>query len=240
MGRSSRPHFSATTPSEAEHFLINPVEKCRIVLGIDKMVLVGHSFGAYISGCYTERFPNRVSKLVLISCVGVARAPDKGTPPELVNIQDSETGWGTRLLKYLMRRGVTPPSILRRLGRFGKGLCRRYMKRKWRNLSEEELHPLEFYAEQVLLYHGSGEYAINLLLDERDFGVKPLYNRVVNTPTVFIFGENDWVDRSGFDMVAKRNSSEVVCEIISASEHHMYMDNPNELVSKMVSALNRI
>ena len=40
-------------------------------------VLVGHSFGGYIAGMYTEKYPKHVKKLVLLSPIGL-RVPEQG------------------------------------------------------------------------------------------------------------------------------------------------------------------
>ena len=82
MGRSSRPEFTAKGREETEHFFVWPLEQCRIKLGLEKMILAGHSFGGYVAGCYTESFPDRVEKLVLISSIGIPSPPDNKTPKE--------------------------------------------------------------------------------------------------------------------------------------------------------------
>ena len=40
-------------------------------------ILVGHSFGGYIAGMYTERYSKHVKKLILMSPIGL-RVPEKG------------------------------------------------------------------------------------------------------------------------------------------------------------------
>ena len=40
-------------------------------MGIEKFYLVGHSFGAYISGHYATKHPDRIHKLMLCSVPGV-------------------------------------------------------------------------------------------------------------------------------------------------------------------------
>ena len=82
MGRSSRPEFTADNPEETELFFIVPLEQCREKLGLEKMILAGHSFGGYVAGCYTESFPSRVEKLILISSIGIPSPPGNQTPEE--------------------------------------------------------------------------------------------------------------------------------------------------------------
>jgi cardiolipin-specific phospholipase len=237
MGRSSRPEFTAKTREEAELFFVMPIEVCRVKLNIDKMTLVGHSFGGYIAGCYTEAFPQNVSQLVLMSSIGIPRPPGGD-----VKNWTKSLNWKFRTLvklaKYLVGKGLTPPSILRKLGSCGKRFVRRYLKKRWRNVPDEDLEYLELYLYHVNNYPGSGEFALKELFVDGGFALKPLCERIVRTPTLFIYGDRDWMDPAGAAQNASCNECEVRTEIISRSGHHMYIDNPEELTQKMLDALS--
>ena len=81
MGLSSRPssHLlsspaKAPVPARvarAEHFFISSLESWRQSVGVDKLVLVGHSLGGYLASAYAVRYPNNVSGLVLVSPAGI-------------------------------------------------------------------------------------------------------------------------------------------------------------------------
>ncbi|EST06856.1 hypothetical protein PSEUBRA_003856 [Kalmanozyma brasiliensis GHG001] len=84
MGRSSRPTFhipssetknTDTRVAAAESFFISSLEDWRSKMGLEKMVLVGHSLGGYLSLAYALRYPSRVERLVLVSPVGIPTAP---------------------------------------------------------------------------------------------------------------------------------------------------------------------
>lgn len=84
MGRSSRPNFhipSSETKSTdsrvaaAESFFVSSLEDWRNKMGLEKMVLVGHSLGGYLSLAYALRYPSRVERLVLVSPVGIPNPP---------------------------------------------------------------------------------------------------------------------------------------------------------------------
>ncbi|CAO1639057.1 unnamed protein product [Sympodiomycopsis kandeliae] len=86
MGRSSRPPFSIPSESlkddvervtKAESFFIDSLEEWRKKAGIEKMKLVAHSLGAYLSVAYTIKHPERVSRLVLVSPAGVGASPEQ-------------------------------------------------------------------------------------------------------------------------------------------------------------------
>ena len=59
FGQSSRPNFSKK-PEKSEKKFVNSIEEWRLSLNIEKMILLGHSFGGYISACYTILYPNRL------------------------------------------------------------------------------------------------------------------------------------------------------------------------------------
>ncbi|KAF9452215.1 alpha/beta-hydrolase, partial [Macrolepiota fuliginosa MF-IS2] len=84
MGRSARVPFSVRARRddipgrvhEAESFFIDSLEEWRSKMGLQKMTLVGHSLGAYFSVVYALRYPDRVSRLILLSPAGVPRGPN--------------------------------------------------------------------------------------------------------------------------------------------------------------------
>jgi pimeloyl-ACP methyl ester carboxylesterase len=239
FGRSSRPEFTAQGREEAELFFVIPIEICRVKLGLEKFVLAGHSFGGYIAGCYAESFPQYVEKLVFLSAIGIPKAP-YSSPEEFLNGLSWKFRLFTRFVKFLLRKDVTPGVILRKLGPFTGNIVRKYMKKRWKRIPDEELDHLEIYVEQVNLYPGSGEFALKELLVEGGFAAKPLFNRVTNTPAVFIYGDVDWMDPEGAEMNAQHNRAPILCETISNSGHHMYIENPKELVKKMIKALKSL
>lgn len=83
MGLSSRPNPAllaapSNAPVEqrvarAEHFFLSSLESWRASVGLEKMVLVGHSLGGYLATAYALRYPERVSSLILVSPVGIPR-----------------------------------------------------------------------------------------------------------------------------------------------------------------------
>ncbi|TEB35399.1 abhydrolase domain-containing protein 4 [Coprinellus micaceus] len=84
MGRSARVPFTVKAKRddvsarvhEAESFFIDSLEEWREAMGLERMTLIGHSLGAYLSVAYALRHPERVSKLILLSPAGVPRGPN--------------------------------------------------------------------------------------------------------------------------------------------------------------------
>jgi pimeloyl-ACP methyl ester carboxylesterase len=148
-GRSSRPHFRAKTSEEAERFFVDALERWRIQLKLDKMILlgkyiyhlknilnfifygfiIGHSLGAYISASYAMSFPSRVSHLILASPVGVPKEPQTPEPP------NRRISFGWRFIRsffaFLWNRGYTPLSIVRLIGPMGPRPVTGYVTRRF-------------------------------------------------------------------------------------------------------------
>jgi cardiolipin-specific phospholipase len=88
MGRSARVPFVVKAKredtdarvNEAEAFFVDSLEEWRQKMGLERMTLVGHSLGAYLSTAYALKFPSRVDKLVLLSPAGVPRGPNTEEP----------------------------------------------------------------------------------------------------------------------------------------------------------------
>jgi len=73
FGRSPRggEHaFNARTLEETHSYFIDSLEKWRKAQGLERMALMGHSMGGYLVSHYALAYPERVSRLFLISPVG--------------------------------------------------------------------------------------------------------------------------------------------------------------------------
>ena len=76
FARSSRPVFSLD-PIEAEKEFVTMIEEWRITIGLNKeFILLGHSFGGYLSTSYALSYPKYVKQLVLIDPWGFGRRPE--------------------------------------------------------------------------------------------------------------------------------------------------------------------
>lgn len=63
-GKSSRPKFSKEAPTIEDQY-IESIERWRKSMKIEKMIILGHSFGGYLSTAYAIKYPERIEHLVL-------------------------------------------------------------------------------------------------------------------------------------------------------------------------------
>ncbi|CAG9326173.1 unnamed protein product [Blepharisma stoltei] len=240
MGRSSRPCFMMENREECEDFFVYPIEVCRDRLGIEKFVLAGHSFGGYVSGCYAEKYPNRVEKLVLISPIGIPRHPIGWTFQGWMESQSWKDRFVMRLVCLFWGKKMSGATILRNAGPFSGKIIEMYLGGRISGISEKEMNSVYTYLEQVNLYPGSGEYSLDQILDQGLYALSPLCDRLINVPIVYLYGDRDWILPDGAEQNSKFNSCPIITEIISNSGHHMYLDNPHELVTKILRSVKEL
>lgn len=66
---------SLTTPLDAEHIntdqFVEDLEALRLALGLEKITLLGYSWGGFLALCYAIKYPQTLSSLILMSCAPV-------------------------------------------------------------------------------------------------------------------------------------------------------------------------
>ena len=73
IGLSSRGKWRDDfTREETETYFVEAIEKWRKTMGIESFILVGHSFGGFISCLYFRKYHQYVSQLIFLSPVGTA------------------------------------------------------------------------------------------------------------------------------------------------------------------------
>ncbi|KAG0205418.1 hypothetical protein BGX28_002989 [Mortierella sp. GBA30] len=272
MGGSSRPdfkfkHTSKTSVKEvvqaSEDFFIEGLEEWRQIQQIEKMVLVGHSLGGYLSTAYALKYPERVEKLILVSPVGIPENPEAQMaplpqPPSQESQSDSEntpqvarssqegaprtpppSTLFRRLAMGAWERNITPQSIMRFTGPFGPSLVAAYTSRRFQHLEDDEQRDLNNYIYHISSKSGSGEYALATILAPGAFARWPLMDRLkdINMPTVFIYGDVDWMDYRAAEKARKNMKVPTAVWRVPNAGHHLYLDNPPEFDKAIMRAI---
>jgi len=241
MGSSSRPNFSAVNVAGAESFFIESIELWRQAVGLDEFFLAGHSFGGYMSSLYALKFPQHILKLLLISPVGVSKKPADFTTQEVFNrIKSKGRKMMFKTFYWLWNKNVTPFSVLRYSGGLiAPSLMKVYTRKRFPTIVGDELLALENHIYQIAMKKGSGEYALNIILEPGAYAREPLEDRLMGlqVPVTFFYGDGDWTDcTSAINLVSK---SKIVAnvEIVMDCGHHLYFDNPTGLVGSILKSL---
>ncbi len=85
-GKSDNPVYELDSPNYFENMttlesklglgaLLSDIEQIRQILGVDKLILIGHSYGGYLATLYAAEFPEHVDRMVLIAPANVVKLP---------------------------------------------------------------------------------------------------------------------------------------------------------------------
>jgi len=251
-GLSSRPRWrlprgDSCAVDEAESWFVDGLESWRAALGLEKMVLLGHSIGGYLAVAYAERHPERVARLVLASPVGVPH------PPAELDEAQSEFPLVARVAFGLWRRGFSPFTLAK------LGLARTMMGRYVNNRFGDEPWIPKPLLEAYLVANwtggpnSAGAYAHSTLLlpggvGELAYARKPLCDRLplVGVPRVsFVYGERDWMDYRNAHAVKKSiaasPSGGPLIEVmhVAGAGHQIPVDNPCGFADAVLASCNR-
>ncbi|KAJ2460335.1 hypothetical protein GGF42_000900 [Coemansia sp. RSA 2424] len=260
MGRSSRPAYKSRRSegedkrvSHAEAFFVESLEEWRKRMGIDKMVLCGHSFGGYMNSVYALKYPQHVEKLVLVSPIGVPEAPPDleermrhGYVPSAKNADDKpvrpsmQRALLFRTAMSLWDRNYSPQWLVRSSGPFSRRIIDWYIGR-FTMLTEEQRRGMAAYSHQIAILPESSASALGDILRPAAFARRPLVTRLadVKVPTTFMYGSHDWVEHTGGLDVIRRIEGRVPTQLyrVPNAGHNMHIDNPKDFNRFMVNEM---
>jgi len=236
-GLSSRPSYSAFGVEAAENHHISCIEKWRVQQGLDRVILVGHSFGGYMAAAYAIKHPERVEKLVLVSPVGVPRRPPEAD--EILNHPDWKVRSMVRFMRHMFSSGFTPQGLIRGAGPLGPRLIRSYVVRRFQEGTVDK-ETLAEYMYHVCASSGSSEYALSQVLDASIYARAPLVDRMnqVRCPTTFMYGDHDWMDyRAAIEAATTMEAVPADVRIVRHAGHYLFVDNAAEFNEALVETI---
>ncbi len=77
-------------PETNENMFVEYLEKWRLAMGLEKFILLGHSFGGYLSAAYSIKYPMHVRHLILNDPWGI---PNR--------LEEIESGKGLKLPMWI-------------------------------------------------------------------------------------------------------------------------------------------
>ncbi|KAJ6516143.1 alpha/beta-hydrolase [Mycena sanguinolenta] len=232
LGRSARVPFVVKAQrtdipgrvQEAESFFVDSLEAWREKMQLEKVTLIGHSLGGYLSTVYALKYPERVHKLILLSPAGVPRNPDETTVPEREIDPPPQSSSSSvelashkkveeiraeqaaarpsrtrRLFRYLWEEGWSPFAVIRNTYFWAPMLIGKYTSRRFTGLTDEETRDMHDYIMHITLSKGSGEYCVSHIFSPGAHARMPLVDRIaaLKIPVTFVYGDHDWMDPEG-------------------------------------------
>ncbi|XP_036373636.1 (Lyso)-N-acylphosphatidylethanolamine lipase [Megalops cyprinoides] len=235
FGRSSRPHFPSD-PTQAEERSVSSIEQWRQALGLERMILLGHSLGGYLATSYAIQYPERVSHLILVDPWGF---PERPQP-----LAEGSEGQGSEVKRPAPPRWVkamasvltmfNPLAVIRAAGPWGPGLVNRFrpdFKRKFEDLFDDDT--MTQYIYHCNAQSPSGEVGFRAMSESLGWAKRPMLQRVhllpPSLPVTLLYGARSWVDSStGLRVGQLRPHSYTSVVVIEGASHHVYADQPEE------------
>jgi len=197
QGLGSPVKWKITDRISAERFFIDNLEEWRQRMGLDKIVLLGHSMGGYLSCRYALKYPENVERLILVSPVGVGEGSSSFDP--------SKARLHIRMLfgflKYGWENGITPHNLLCFLGPIGQKMFSKYQDfhfaGKTRSALDEESELLmRDYTWQIMVNPKGSEKCLPNILSFGAWAHEPLIRELSNmkVPIDFVYGQYDWME----------------------------------------------
>lgn len=237
FAKSSRSTFSKDA-QEIELQFVQSIEKWREKMNIEKMILLGHSFGGFLASSYALQYPERVEHLILVDPWGFNETPD------LSNV----ALWKRSLVKVFQL--MKPLAIIRAAGPYGEWLVKKARSdilRKYEHAVEDQT-VIAQYIHQCNSRNPTGEEAFKNLLVGGPWAKFPMGERLrdgvaKDIPITFLWGAQvkiikpvvgplislifqSWMD-SKYGQIIKdaREGSYTHIESVMFAGHHVYSDN---------------
>jgi len=224
--------WSRVSRREAEALATQALESWRVAMAYPKIALVGHSVGACLATAYAERYPDRVSSLVLASPAGLAAAGEQ------------RASW---LASFLWHQ-LSPFAFVRAFPEYGRRLVDAYVERRFDDTEWTAIKaPLADYIfHNLSVPHpslGSVLHALFLHPPARggpQRGVDPLEPRLrsLDLPLAFVFGDRDWIADEPAFRVADARRDRVPVFFVAHAGHNLMVDNPPAFADALLAALD--
>uniref|UniRef100_A0A1A7WSI9 (Lyso)-N-acylphosphatidylethanolamine lipase n=1 Tax=Iconisemion striatum TaxID=60296 RepID=A0A1A7WSI9_9TELE len=247
FGRSSRPHFPSDAAKAEEQF-VDSIEQWRQSVGVENMILLGHSLGGYLATSYAIQHPSRVSHLILVDPWGFPerlKPQTQESQSEEVVKRPSPPRWVKALASIVSL--FNPLAVIRAAGPWGPGLVNRFrpdFKRKFEDLFDDDT--MTQYIYHCNAQNPSGEVGFRAMSETLGWAKRPMLQRVhllpSSMPVTMVYGAQSWVHSSSGDRAAEiRGKAHTKVLLIEDASHHVYADQPeefNKVVEKICKSVD--
>lgn len=239
FGRSSRNQFDLSGDVEGQ--FVDSIERWRKEKGIEKFILLGHSFGGYLSASYALKYPERTSHVILADPWGVQ---DRQASPR-GDIYRFPI-W-VRAVSSIFR-AFNPLAVLRVSGPYGPRLVQKFrgdLREKFRPKLQDDCHKFLTYIYHCNAQQASGESAFKALALPFGWPKSPLIHRLLDldesVTLTFLYGSRSWIEKSPGEFLRDcMKPNRVTVNILQGSGHHVYADKYEEFNELVKEACNQV
>lgn len=240
--------------ADAEQYFVDGLEAWRKTLGLEKIILVGHSFGGYVASCYSLKYPERVEHLILVSPVGLPETPPVATPDgdeKKPNPLSRAPAWAQRfgiihIVRWLWSRHITLSMGLHWLGPIGPFIFRKIVRMRFQHLAQQQegdsnahsttptasvnLDALADYTYHLNAGACPGHRGLSLILKPGAYAIDPLLPRLsqLSVGVSSLFGSSDWIDATNGHKLTEtllESGRFAECLIVERAGHQLFLEN---------------
>ncbi|QLL32003.1 hypothetical protein HG536_0C01710 [Torulaspora globosa] len=236
-----------------ENYYLDKIEDWRKMNRLEKINLVGHSYGGYLSFKYALKYPSSVEKLCLVSPAGVESSifsiNNKFNAKETYTLDMEDPS-----SKFYLRKRQVPAfifknqsDILRWMGPLGAKLTWSYITSAYKRLPTVE------YKEYLFeLIYGRGGIPLTArqifttLFTRHLLARDPIMDsldKLQAKNVLLLYGHHDWMNKfAGYKMVERLNSSrrDTSADYMEVPEagHNLMLDNPQFFNNSLIEFLS--
>lgn len=238
FARSTRAPFDLSGDVEGQ--FVDSIERWRKKVGIDKFILLGHSFGGYLCGSYALKHPENVAHVILADPWGVQDRQASGRRIHRLPI------W-VRVVNSIFQ-SFNPLAVLRASGPYGPSLVHKFradLKEKFRPKLDDDCHKFLNYIYHCNAQSATGESAFKELALPYGWPKNPLIHRLLDlneaVSLTFIYGSRSWIEKAPGEFLRDcMKPGRVTVIEIEGSGHHVYADKYNQFNEHIQEACSKV
>jgi len=224
FARSSRVNFSSN-PAEVEEQYVTCIDQWRRGVGLEKMNLLGHSFGGHLTALYALKYPQHINLAILADPWGMTERPAEVVPRRNIPI------W-VKVLGSVLQH-FNPLWGLRASGPAGPWLVTRMrpdLMRKYEDLlGTGKSSLISEYLFHCNGHNPTGETAFHRLMSGFGWANNPILPRLKNldknVQMKVLYGSKSWMTHlQANDFIENGVEAAVTVDYIEDAGHHIYAD----------------
>eukprot|EP00088_Acartia_fossae_P027566 TRINITY_DN28302_c0_g1_i1.p1 TRINITY_DN28302_c0_g1~~TRINITY_DN28302_c0_g1_i1.p1 ORF type:complete len:400 (+),score=78.35 TRINITY_DN28302_c0_g1_i1:34-1233(+) len=241
FARSSRPNFSCEHEVAEQQYVVC-LEEWRKAVGLPKINLLGHSFGAFLSSSYALKYPQHLENVILVDPWGMSERPKDLEKTYNIPMWVKAVFSVVKHFNPLAGFRAAGPAAPRMVQRFRPDLMRKYEGL----IEEDNLKIVAQYLFHCNAHHPSGESAFHSMMTGMAWAKSPmvlrLKDRDTSVPMTILYGSNSWVTAISEEQFEEKGASEnLSVYLVENAGHHVYADQAgdfNRIVSNVIGGMS--